>query len=339
MESQIKDLDSRLKDRETWLDLSLRIDNFIQLNGEISEQLDQLIPIEECDLAQIHGYKYKFKVLLIETEPCEKFLEELSQNPDLDKQPVPFQEKFDKLKKLNSQLIEKIKLCEQKIPKREEILDSELKLNESSEILDEIEFLLSISPKWNQLSIFDEFPPVVAEYVQSCDQNSELDKKRNDIVLRSDNLIEKLLRMMSEYLLEYRDRVIYIGVINYFKIWLQDILKSFNETGSEQPKYSNLTAMKYFGFVLTDIAPEYYDRVLGECPSNIDFPEEVKDVWPLRQMFVSDNIQKMELALKIHMLIIYIKESANRFAAIQDRIPKPDSFKADLPLAKVSYLK
>ena len=338
MEEQLKDLNSKLKDREIWLNLSLLIDDYTQLNRETSEQLNQLIPIEKCDLSQLQSCKYKLKVLQIETKPCEKFLEELSHNPDVDTQPESFQEKLGRLKKLNSQLIEKINLCEQKIPKREDTLQSELKLNQSLESLDEIEFILSISPKWNELNILEVCPQVITEYVLRCDQNLELDTKRNNIVLKSRDLTEKLIRMMNEFLLEYRDNKIYIGVIKYFKDWLEDILKSFNGTASEQPKLSTVAAMKYFGFVLTNIAPELYDRLLEDCPSNYDLSEEVKDVWPLRQMFVSDNIQKLEHSLKIYMFIIYIKESANRFSEIKDKIPKPYSFKTDVPLAKVSYL-
>ena len=338
MEKQIEDLNSKLKDNENWLNLSIQIDDHTQLNRDTREQLDQLIPLEKCDLSQLQGNKYKLKVLRIGTKPCENFLEELSHNPDVATQPDSFQEKLRELKNLNAQLIEKITLCEQKIPKREETLDSELKLTQSLESLDEIEFILSISPEWNGLTILDQCPQVIAEYVLSCDQNLELNTKRNEIVLKSKDLTEKLIRMMSEYLLEYRDKEFYIGVIEYFKNWLKDILKSFMETASEQPKHSTVAVMRYFGFVLTDVAPEYYGELLRDCPSNIDLSEEVKDVWPLRQMFVSDNIQKIELSLKIYMLIIYIRESANRFSEIQDRIPKPDSFKTDIPLAKVSYI-
>ncbi|KAI6649109.1 hypothetical protein LOD99_6830 [Oopsacas minuta] len=335
LKRQIEELDLKLIAKDKWLRHAIRIDEYIQRNMIGSEQLKNLIPIEKSNLNQVEGYKCKHKQFLIETKTCETFLNELSLYPDLKFQTTSFHEKFNTLKNSNEKLIEDIKARDQDISKREEILDSEFKLSESLDRLNEIEFIFSIFTKLKELSVLDEYPQIVADFVAGCDQNLELDAIRSNIVWKVKNLTEKLSILLADYNLEHKDKAIFLGVIQSFKEWLQQNFNSFNETTREHPRHSTVTILKYFGFVLTEVAPKIYTNLLEDFPSNFQLSEEVKAIWPLKQMYVSDNIQKMELSLKYYEFILYIGESAKLFDKIKNRIPKPSNFKDDIPLTKI----
>ena len=327
----------KLKSRNNSFNLSNQIQTHLERNRETNKLLENSIPIEKCNLHQLECSKCKQEIMLIETKPCDKFLSEISENPTPENQETTFQSKLETLKDSNEKLVGKLNDRRQKIPKREEILDSESKLDEGLESLNDIEFILSNNPSLKELSVLEEFPRTIEEFVTDCDQNLELDAKRTNIVRKSKSLSEHLKIQKNEYILENRDKIIILGSIEYFQNWLQQQLDIFNETAKEvSPQHTTITFLKYIEYFLIEIAPKLYNSLLKDCPSNVHLSEELKDIWPINKMDISNSVTRMEFSLSIVLFLLYIEESANKFYKIKDKIPNSETLKQNLPLTKVN---
>ena len=233
-------------------------------------------------------------------------------------------------------MLGKLTESRQKIPKREEVLDSEAKLCEGLENLNDMEFILGNSPSLKELSFLEEFPECIEEFVAGCDQNLELDAKKNNISRKSKILSEQIKRQKTTHILEHTHKIIFLGLIEYFRDWLQQQLNSFNEvTKQANPQFITITFLKHIENILLELAPKMYNGLLEQCPSNVHLSEELKEIWPIKKLDISNSITDMEFCLNIDLFLLFIEESANAFYKIKDKIPNSENLRENLPLTKV----
>ena len=326
----------RLKSRGTFFNLSFQLETHLERNKGTNKQLENSIPIEKCNFQQLASSKFRQEVMQIETKPCDKFLNEISENPTAENQEDTFQEKLENLKSSNEKLVGKLTDYQQKIPKRVEVLNSEFKLNEGLESLNDIEFILANTPSLKELSVLENSPESIEEFVMDCDQNLELDSKRNNITRKSKTIYEQIKRQKNACILEHIDKKIFLGAIEYFQNWLQLHLDNFNEVATEiDPRHITIFSLKYIENILIELAPNLYSSLLDQCPSNVHLSEELREIWPIKNMNISNSITQMEFSLNIALFLLYIEESANKFYQIKDKVPNSETLKQNLPLTKV----
>ena len=331
-----EDLISNLKLRQNSFKVCMDIQTHTdRISGGI-ECLENLTAFDTLDFEQLLKNYFQIGLLKILGLSCEKFFKELDSNPMETTEGMGLEEKLSNLRDLYEDLMQKISLHLNEYPTQEATLISQTKLSEAVESLEEIEFILSNNPVSQELSCLESMSTAIPGCTSECNQTPELLAKQNEITEKSGELTDQIKTQKESDKLDNVDTVAYLDLVEFFKKWLEPILHEFTTVSNEKlPKFSTISIQNYFKFILTEVAPKLYSILQEECPKGVSRSEKLEGIWPIENEFIAESTEKLEYCLNSRLFVMFVEESINSIQRMSEKIPNPDDFKDEIPLAKV----
>ena len=307
--------------------------------SEAIDFIENLPSFDTLDFEQLLRNYFQIGLRKIFGLSCKKFLDELDANPLESKVGIEFEENLAKLRDLYEKLNRLIELHEKDYPIQEGILISEAKLDEAMGCLGDTEFTLSNNPSFSELTCLESVPSSIQGYVSSCNENPDLQARRDEMTEKSENIGDQIQTQKDVCQLENVDKIVFLDLVDFFKKWLEPILEEFTTISNEKiPKFSTVAIQDYYRYVLMETAPKLYSVLQEECTKGGSLSEALEGIWPIEKEFIDENTAKLEFSLNSRLFLLFVEESVNSIRRMRERIPNPDSFKEDIPLAKVRSL-